>query len=208
MKFLSALLVSLVCIASSAQHDSTWVRYQGGFNFHEGIYMGFQDFRVNAPSIPKEKLSDDQGRAVVNIHDARRIFHPDSTGERKELDLDRAWGFCENDVVYLRAGDGFYRIGQYGALCHLVFEQSVWTADPFYGGAYGGGRTTVQNQYVLDMETGVFETFDAATMERILARDEVLRSEWEAVPKKQRKREAVYVFLRRYNERHPLYFPR
>lgn len=208
MKFLFAFSITLLCCASNAQPDSSWVRYQGGFNFHEGIYKGFQDFRHNAPSILKEELIDDQGRAVQNIHDARRLFHPDSTGERKEVDLDRAWGFCENDVVYLRAGDGFYRIGQYGALCHLVFEQTMWTADPFYGGAYGSGRTTVQSQYVLDMETGAFEAFDAANMERILARDEVLRAEWDTVPKKQRKREAIYVFLRRYNERHPLYFPR
>ncbi len=208
MRSLPALVISLVCCAAHAQPDSSWMRYQGGFDFHEGVYLGFQSFRLNAPSIPKEKLTDDQGRAVTNIHDARRIFHPDSAGERKEVDLDRAWGFCENDVVYLRAGDGFFRIGQYGALCHLVFEQSVWSADPFYGGAYGGGRTTVQRQYVLDMETGAFQEFDATVLGNVLARDEMLRSEWDALPKKKRKGEALYLFLRRYNERHPLYFPR
>jgi len=191
-----------------AQPDSTWVRYQGGMDLREGIYLDFPSFRMNAPSIPKDRLTDDQGRAVANIQKTRRLFRPDSAEGRTELDLDGAWGYCENNVVYLRAGNGFYRIGQFGALCHLVFEQSYWTADPYYGGMYGSGHTTVQRQYVLDMDSGLFAEFDPETLDRVLARDEVLHAEWRALDRKQQKREALYLFLRRYNERHPLYFPR
>lgn len=198
------LAVAGVC----AQPDSTWARYQGGFDFREGIYLDLQSFRMNAPSIAKEALTDEQGRSVANIHTTRRLFRPDSANGRKEIDLDRAWGFCENNVVYLRAGDGFYRIGQYGTLSHLVFDQSYWTADPYYGGMNGSGRTTVQRQYVLDIGSGRFLEFDPRNMEQLLANDEMLLEEWRALDRRQRKREALYLFLRRYNERHPLYFPR
>jgi hypothetical protein len=66
----------------------------------------------------------------------------------------------------------------------------------------------VQRQYVLDMDSGLFAEFDPETLDRVLARDEVLHAEWRALDRKQQKREALYLFLRRYNERHPLYFPR
>lgn len=205
-----ALLGALATLCSgftTAQPDSTLIPYAGGFDFREGIYLDFHSFRDNAPSVPKELLTDADGRPVDDLRKANRLFRPDSTGARKEIDLDRAWGFCERDVVYLRGGDGFFRIGQFGALCHLVVEQSYWTgADPFYPGY--SQRVTAVRQYVLDMETGLYREFGPAALETVLARDEALKAEWDAVPKKKRKGEVLYLFLRRYNERHPLFFPK
>lgn len=191
--------------------DSTqagWVRYQGGFNFNEGIYRDFQSFRNNAPSIPLEELTDEQDIAIREIRASNRFFHVDGTGERKEIDLDKAWGFCDNDIVFLRTGDGFYRIGMMGTLAHVLFEYNYRDWDPSYY-PYGGTTVnTAQAEYVLNMTTGEFSDFTAATMEKALADDEILKPQWDEIPPKKRKGEVLYLFLRRYNDRHPLYFPR
>jgi hypothetical protein len=206
-----ASLVSLFVIgrtvASMAQPDSTWVQYKGGFDFREGIYLDFHSFRYNSPSYPLEELTDEQGIRIREIRGSNRFFHPDSTGERKEIDLDRAWGFCDNNVIHVHAGDGFFRIGMMGSLAHVLFEESYRDMDAAY--PYGGTSVqTVQSEYILNMATGEFMRFDAAAMEKALADDEVLKPQWDEIPKKKRKQEVLYLFLRRYNDRHPLYFPR
>ena len=209
MRTLPTLLIALGCLPSAfAQQDSTWVRYTGGFDFREGLYLDFQSFRNNAPTIPLELLTDEQGIAIRDIRNNDRFFRPDSTGERKEVDLDRAWGFCNNDIIYLRAGNGFYRIGMMGALAHVLFEYDHRDWDPsFYG--YGGTNIyTVQAERILNMATGEFADLTAAFLEKALADDEVLKPQWDEIPKKKRKGEVLYLFMRRYNDRHPLYFPR
>ena len=198
-------LMALV-YAAQAQQDSSWVRYQGGFDFREGIYQDFAAFRQNTPSIALEKLSDEQGSAIHDIRRTERFFHVDSTGQRREIELDKTWGFCNNNIVYLRAGDGFYRIGLMGALCHVLFEYSYRQFDPYYG--IGTTTQTVQVQYLLDMSSGAFVPFNDAGMGQAIAGDIIMKEEWDHLGKKQRRKpEVLHQYMRRYNDRHPLYFP-
>lgn len=202
---LFSLVITALCV--HAQADSTWVRYQGGFPFHEGLYFNFQAFRHNAPSVPKSALLTQQGRPVQDLRSTNgKLTYPDSTGKRVKLVLDNVWGFCDNGVVYVRAGTGFSRIGLMGSLGHLIFDATYrdW-------GAYGYGTATynVEVQRFLDMETGAFLPVSAGGLYEVLKRDDVLKQEFDALPKKQRnKEETIFLFMRRYNESHPLYFPR
>ncbi|MBL7963041.1 MAG: hypothetical protein JNM31_04265 [Flavobacteriales bacterium] len=193
----------------TAQRDSTWVRAGSAeLVLHPGIYADFAAFRTNRPTYPLTGVVNDQDIPVRDLRSGGRMFVRDTTGSRKEVQLDRQWGLSQNNGVYIRAGIGFYRIGMMGSLCHVLFEQNQRDWDP-YGYPFGGSTVrTVQQQYVLDMETGAFQPFTAATMEVILARDEVLKAEWDTLPPKKRGQEVLVLFLRRYNERHPLYFPR
>jgi hypothetical protein len=50
---------------------------------------------------------------------------------------------------------------------------------------------------------------NASSIYQTIQRDPELRAEFEALPKKERNRdETIFRFMRRYNERHPLYFPK
>jgi hypothetical protein len=196
---------ALFSIPLFSQPDSTWVPYVGGFDFREGIYADFQSFRLNAPMWPMNVLTDTEGRPITDLKKAARVFAPDSAG-RKELVLDRQWGFCNNDVVYVTGPQGFSRIGMMGTLSHLLLEQTYRTYDPYN---YGCMQQSVQVEYLLDMETGRLEPFQASTFEVILKRDSLLFEEWSALDKKQKRRvEVLHLFMRRYNESHPLLFPR
>jgi len=204
-----ALLALLVCTLPSmvSAQDSTWVRYDGSYAFRDGLYFDFQAFRHNAPSVPKAALLTQQDQPVQDLRSTNgKVTYPDSTGARVKVRLEDLWGLCDNGVVYVRVGDGFSRIGMMGSISHLMFDASYrdW-------GTYGyGTRTyTVEVQRFLDMETGAFLPVNAGGLRAVLQRDADLVQEFDALPKKQRgKDEAIFLFMRRYNERHPLYFPR
>lgn len=201
---LFALLLPMLCFS---QDDAD---YFGDIDLREGLYRNFQDFRNNTPSVPLERIRDDQGVAVTDLRRAggKLYWQPDS-GERQALATDKLWGFCQNDAVYISGGNGFYRIGLMGSLSHLVVEQTYqdWNSG-MYGYPYGGVTRTVLVQQLLDMETGNFLDFTAAGMDQALQHDAVLLEEFRNLPKKQRNSdEVLFRFLRMYNDRHPLTFP-
>lgn len=192
-----------------AQEDTVWVSYAPGMDLRDGIYANMQAFRSNRPTVQLEDLRDQQGRPVVDIRSAlgRLTYQPD-TGVRQAIDPQRIWGFCQNDVVYVRAGDGFYRIGLMGGLSHLVYEQSYRDWDPFMYG-YGTTTRTILQQQLINVSAGTMQPFDAAGMEQALAGDPVLLEEFMSFSKKQRNSpELLFRFLRSYNEIHPLRFPK
>lgn len=205
------LLIGMLLLSYEAwaQDDSTWVTWSAGMDLRDGVYANMQDFRSNRPAVPIEDLQDQQGRPVVDIRTSlgRLTFQPD-TGARQTIDPKRIWGFCQNDVVYVRAGDGFYRIGLMGSLSHLVYEQSYRDWDPYMYG-YGTTMRTILQQQLIDVAAGTIQPFDAAGMEEALASDPVLLEEFMSFSKKQRNSpELLFRFLRSYNQLHPLRFPR
>ena len=209
MRFL-VLLVSVVWLLSPAraqeQRDS--VRYSGGFVFHDGIYLNFQAFRNNAPSIPMAALTTTQGQRVTDLSTTNgKLSYPDSTGRSTRLELDRTWGFCDKGVVYVHAGNDFSRIGLMGTLAHLVFDATYQNFDPYM---FNGGSTyTVEEQRFINMETGEFLPVTAAGIYQAIKGDAILKEDFDALSRKQRnKPETVFLFMRRYNDRHPLYFPK
>ena len=207
MRRMLAGLVLLFSTAVYAQQAGDSVRYTGGYEFNDGIYLNFQAFRNNTPSIPFAALTTAQGQRVTDLRSTNgKLFYPDSTGQQVRLDLDRTWGFCDKGVVYVRAGNDFSRIGLMGSLAHLVFDATYRNFDPYMMG--GSSSYTVEEQRFLDMATGAFLPVSASGIQPVLARDAILKEEFEALSKKERKKpETIFLFMRRYNDRHPLYFP-
>ncbi len=193
-----------------AQADTLWVPYRGGMDLREGIYFDFRAYRLNAPSVPQDRLRDDQGLPVTDFRStlSKVYFKPDN-GPEQAVRVDSLWGFCHNDVIYVNGGSGFYRIGLMGSISHLVVEQRYVYTDPYgLGYPYGSQTRTAMVHQLLDMETGAMLPFNAAGMDRALRQDPVLLEEFRALPKKQRNSDAaLFRFLRLYNERRPLLFP-
>lgn len=205
------LFAILFCLWNGSSGQGT--SYFGGMDLNDGIYLHFFDFKNNAPSAPLEQLRDAQGMAVQDIRSVSGKLHwqPDTGGQRT-VDIQKIWGFCQNDVVYISGGNGFYRIGLMGNLAHMVVEQTYRDWNPYmtsYGIPYGSTTRTVLVQQLLDMETGNYLPFNASGMDQALQHDPVLLEEFRALPKKKRNRdEVLFQFLRLYNDRHPLSFPR
>ncbi|MBL8003220.1 MAG: hypothetical protein JNL05_14805 [Flavobacteriales bacterium] len=211
MRTWSVIALLIGALQSSAQ-DTVLVRYRPGFDLHEGIYLGFEDLRDDRPSLPLARLKDAKGAPLPDLAGGRQVFVSDSTGALVQVDLDRIWGLCSNNTVYIHAGDGLFRIGMMGSLCHVLYERSYrdWSNVGYYGpmSPMGGPVTrTVQEQRVLDMATGELRPLTSEGLDPLIRRDEVLYEEWNAVPPKKRKEELLFQFIRRYNDRNALYFP-
>ncbi len=193
-----------------ATQQADRVAYHGGFDFREGIYFTFADFRTNSPRIPLKDLLNDQGRPMAELRNTNgRLQYRDSTGALVRLEMDALWGFCDRDVVYVRSGNGFNRIGLMGSIAHLVFDATYrnWGWDPVWG--MGPSSYTVQEQRLMDMRTGAFLPVNAAGIRQAMRDDPELVGQFDALPRRDRNKEgAVFQFMRQYNERHPLLFPR
>ena len=198
----------ITSIAAVAQADTLWVPYHGGMDLREGVYRNFRDFRLNTPAIPQVRLRDDQGLPVRDIRQVLSKLHyqPDSGGVQV-LRMDRIWGFCHNDVVYVAAGNGFYRIGLMGGIAHMVYEQNYVDWDPYLYG-YGTVTRTMLLQQIIDMETGAVLPFNASGLHTAMEIDPALQEEFDLLPKKKRNSdEALFRFLRMFNDRHPMLLP-
>lgn len=206
---LHSVSILCFCLALRAQQDTIWVEYYGGFELSDGVYADFEAFRFNKPTVPIALLRDDQGLPVKDIRrSVSKLYWQLEGGERQVIRKDRLWGFCQNNAVYIAAGNGFYRIGLMGMLSHMTYELSYRDWDP-YMYPYGGVTRTVLVQQVIDMRSGEFLPFNASGMDAALRHDPVLQEEFRSLPKKQRNStEALFRFLRLYNQRNPLFFPK
>ena len=207
MRTLCTLVLALP-LALWAQMDTVWVPYAAGMDLRDGLYRSFAEFRLNAPGMPMEQLRDDQGLPVRDVRAVlSRIYWQPDSGDRQVVRPDQLWGFCQNDVIYVAAGNGFSRIGLMGSLCHMVHEVSYRDIDPYLYPMGGVTRTAIVHQ-LLDMRTGAFLPFLAGGMAEALKGDPVLAEEFNNLGRKERNRDAVlFRFLHLYNERHPLLFP-
>jgi hypothetical protein len=202
------ILLFLLTMSASAQDTLQWVPYQGGMDLNDGVYLDFEAFRYNRPSVAIGDLRNDQGMPVSDIRRVvSKLYWQQPGGQRQAVRMQQLWGFCQNDVVYIQAGNGFYRIGMMGSLAHMMYEQTVRDWDPYMYRAGGMTRTYIVQQ-MLDMRTGRFLPFNASGIDAALQHDPVLLEEFRALPKKQRNsNEVLFRFLRLYNDRHPLEFP-
>lgn len=203
------LAISCVSILQ-AQSDS--VLYTQGFAFNTGIYLDYAQFRSNSP-IPKSALVFEGDTARLDF--LRLLLTKDQFQWRDTAGIVHTtrtvstWGYCENKSIFIRWNYSFNRIAVIGSVCHFT----AYVTDYMYTGPgtapsrqYGTPVESLQ-QYVLDTKTGSIYDFNPRTMEYILQRDAVLFAEYSVLKKKQKKEQA-FLYLRKYNEKYPLYFPR
>jgi hypothetical protein len=65
---------------------------------------------------------------------------------------------------------------------------------------------TELRQYLFDFETGEVMDYDIESVEVLLMKDPELYDEYQGL-RNRKKKQMKFVFIRRFNEKHPLYFP-
>lgn len=204
------LIVVLQAVALFAFSQEDSVAYTREFKFSEGIYLDFRDFRSNKP-LPEESIvstrSPGEPDFYTHLFAKDEIVYKDSSGKEQTLSIKRIWGYCHDQSVYIGARDAA-RLPVIGSFTHFS-RVEVYEGPTMYGIAgpiYSPPRQEI-NQYVLDMRTGQIVSFTAENFEALLeAYDADLHKEFSSL-KKRHKREKRFLYLRRFNERHPLYFP-
>jgi hypothetical protein len=199
-----------VCVMGAfAQADTSrnMVKYSHDFKFKDGIFMTFNEFKNNAPSIRKfEVITDKNMGSEGDIY--LKYTRPDTSGNKKKKVTAQAFGFSKNGVLYFSDGNfGFYRMFIVGALSHfLQYQFYDNTMDNYYGTPSGLSITSKEmREFVLDFETGQSFLFTYRDFKDYLKlHDAELLTELEH---SKNKRDMIHHFLLKYNEKHPIYFP-
>jgi hypothetical protein len=237
------LAALMVCFSLQGQQPEGMVKYTPDFRFTDGIYMNFDQVKLNSP-IPKAKLltsADYNDKDFFKkVFESDKIYYYDALGVRQEVDKSAIWGYARNGVLYVQIQSNFNRITFIGNICHFVAD--VTTMDPgyynspygyydpysyyspygygnyyspyggyynpYYGSPYGRNnyaRSEIK-QYLIDFESGKTLEFDLNSTELLLMKDDQLYEEFVRLPRKNKK-ELMFVYIRKYNEKHPLYIP-
>jgi hypothetical protein len=232
---ISVITSSFSEVLVNGQDKEGMIKYTPDFKFTDGIYLNFDQVKANNP-IPKAKLltsADYNDREFFNkVFSSDKIYFYNEMGVRQEVQKNNVWGFARNGVIYVMIQGNFNRITFVGSICHFVADVTTYDTrsnyyspygyyDPYYSpysygmydpyGYYSPYRQqntarTELKQYIFDFETGKILEFTVDNVELLLMKDPAVYDEYVQLPRK-KKKELMFVYVRKFNEKNPLYLP-
>lgn len=211
-------------IFSQQQQDTlNMIRYTPEFKFREGIFLNHMQVSKNAP-IPKSRVItnvDYDDREYYNkVLENKNLLFYDHLGMKQEVKSKHIWGFSRNGILYVAIDEKYHRITIVGRICHFVATVTTYDSrqyDPYYYNLYDYynryGRypqnysSSEMRQYLYDFDGGKVYDYDVDGLEMLLMKDPELHDEFAQLSKKKR-RQLKFLYLRRFNERNPLYIPK
>src|ERR1035437_1782009 len=231
---LNFIIPTFASIPLIAQDKEGMVKYTSDFKFNDGIYLNFDQVKINKP-IPKSKLLtsiDYNDREFFKkLLKNEKIYFYDNMGIRQEVSKNEIWGYARNGVLNIQIQDNFNRITFVGSICHLVADITTYDSrysnspygyyDPYYS-SYGYNSyyspygysspyrssmaRTELKQYLIDVDSGKLLEFTIDNTELLLMKDNQLYEEYVQLSHK-KKKELMFVYIRKFNEKNPLYLP-
>ncbi len=227
MKYVVNILFLFLLLTGGAagQRDSVqMVQYTPDFEFEDGIYLNFQMVKNNRPLAKSRILTSvpyDERDFYDRVLEEDFVFFYDELGMKRKVPTKDIWGYARNGALFIGVNKSYYRVTIVGSICHFVADittQSTRYYDPYYYYnpystyyRYGGVPTTTTStelrQFVLDFETGKVLEYDHESVAALLMKDPELYDEFSQLRKKKR-RQLKFLYIRKFNERNPLYLPK
>lgn len=191
------------------------VEYDLDFSFDDGIYLDFQDFKANNPIPITHLISGHDIRLpdyMEQVTDEEIIAYFDQLGEKRSVASNKIWGYTFNGKPFIGYGDGFFRMPMLGTITHFTAAVTTYRmmSDPMMmsPGMMPYREVPVQElrQFILDMRCGKVLPYTEENVLMLMSNATDLVNDFEKLKKKQRQQQ-LYLLIRRYNERHPIYFP-
>lgn len=199
-----------VSLLGRAQSPSK-VAYSRDYEFKEGIYLTVDQFKNNKPilkdsivsAIPKTQID-----FLTQELELKTIAYKDSIGKEQKLETLTIWGYCQNRTIYINFNNEFNRVNVIGTLSlfSAIVVQTPMRNEPI-GDMYAIEPSfTELHQFVFDTQSNKVFDFTSKNMEQLLKPDVELYTQFMKL-KKRAKADSVFIYLRKYNEKHPLYLP-
>ncbi|MFO7851523.1 MAG: hypothetical protein ACQERS_06205 [Bacteroidota bacterium] len=232
------LTITLFTFSLSGQDkEREMVEFTPDFRFNDGIFVTFEQVKNNNP-ISKAKIltsADYNARDFFKqVFDNEKIYFYDAMGVRQEISKEDIWGYSRNGILYVQIQGGFNRVTYVGNICHFVADITTYDRryygspysysdpyyspyhynyySPYYSPYYMPYRptTTSRNelvQYMIEFETGKLIEYDLKNVELVLMKDPELYDEFMKLSRR-KKKQMMFLYLRKFNEKHPLYLPK
>lgn len=215
MRFLLIVFLTF-CINLKLVRAQDSIAFTKDFRLYEGVYLSYEDLRYNWP-IPKEKINTtiqkDQLDFYSKLIENDLVEYIERDGSVAQIKSNKIWGYCQNNIIFINQDKNFYRIPVFGAISHFIGTVEVIGYspgyDPFMNAPMSSTQTRVRElrQYLFDFYTGDIFEFNLETLEELLKRDAEVYNEFMKLSKKKRK-EFATKYIRMYNEKHLVYFPK
>jgi hypothetical protein len=206
MKYLSGTILFFITALSHAQMDS--IAYSRDYQFKEGFFLTAEQFKTNSPVLKSSIISGypkSQLDFLTQMLEQKYIEFKANDGSEQKVESRSIWGYCQNRSIFINYNREFYRFNLIGILCHFTAAVYVQTySDPM--DTYGINTNNELRQFIFDTRTNKVLDFNVKNMELILKDDPELYSEFEKL-KSRKKSDSIFIYLRKYNEKHPLYLP-
>jgi len=195
------------------------IRYDADFEFYDGLYLSFEDFRNDYPIDFKRVVSFravDDPLFIDELLKESTFRYRDGLGEVRERATNDIWGFARSGRPFIRLNAisymgivekrGKLRAGnnEYGNFTEIgsisIIQVNMLMSNPIFSAQQTG-------QFLFSMKTGKampYRTFNAEVM---FADDEELLTEFRSLGSAEKQEQRLFLFIKRYNERHPLYLP-
>lgn len=219
------LIAMLPVMAQKADSLGNLIKYTPEFKFKEGIFLGFDQLRANDPILKSRIITSvayDNSDFFDLVLKDKKIQLFDHLGQKQEILTKNIWGYSRNGVLYINIGGDYFRITIIGNICHFVASVTTYGRDynPYYGSGYPyyspysypyyspySSNSNVEiKQYLLDFKTGNILEYDEKSVELLLMTDPQLHDEFASLSKK-KKKQMKFLYIRKFNEKNPLYFP-
>ncbi len=222
-KYIIIFLLFFFTVSGYSQTESTpdgHVQYTNSFKFKDGIYLNFVQVKLNKP-VQKSQIVTSIDYNSFDFYDKlfenKQISLYDNLGKQKAVNTKEIWGFSDKGVLYINLNDEFNRIPVFGSISHFIANKTYSDYDysrtnPYYRDSYNYHRDpyttkTVMIQYILDFETGKLYDFNYKAVELLISNDEELYGEFVKLSKKKKKK-LKFLYIIKYNKKHPIYFPK
>lgn len=206
----------LLQLSSFSQNDTIGkIQYSTSYIFNDGIYISFEQVLLNKP-LSFERITNGNKNDVNwydNLFKSQKINFLDDFGIQQTISTKQIWGYCRNNALFINYNNDFFRIPYIGKLSHFVGTQTVrndFGYDPYYGnnpGMMPAYETNHVVQNIIDFESGKIYPFTLETVQAFISKDSELVIEFNLL-KKNKKKQMLFLYIRRYNERNPLYLPK
>lgn len=204
------ILILFFFIGSSMAAQADSLVHLPEVRLKDGIYLSYQDFRKNK-SLKKSQIISKQDKNQLEFI-SKVIFEEkisfEENGSVQNVDSKSAWGYMQNNTLYVNYKGDFYRVPVFGSISYLVANVTVYNPgfyDPRFGMSNGSGTTKEIREFLINYYDGVVIPFSQETVEDLLSRDEGLFEAYKKLRKSKRK-EQIYGYIRKYNAAHPVYF--
>lgn len=191
------------------------IKYDKNYKLKEGIYLDFDQVKYNNP-VSVRRIISPVSKTELNFF-KKLLANPtveyyDEYGNKQIIETSELWGYCKNNGIYIYQNGSFNRIPFLGKISHYVATKTVIQErypDPYYG-SYSVMTPPTQTseemrQYLLNFDDGRVYEYTAESVALLIKDDEELSKEFQEL-RRRKKRKLAFFYLRRYNERNPLYF--
>ncbi len=210
MQRIAGVLFILLSLMGKAQTPTT-IAYSHDYEFKEGVYLTIEQFLGNNPILKSKIVSDipkTQIDFLTQLLEHKTFTTKDTSGAEHKIETNSIWGYCQNRTIYFYFNNEFIRLNVIGNLSLFsgIVVHSTTHTEPI-GDMYAIEPSFEElHQFVLDTRSDKVLDFDSENMEMILKNDAELYAQFMKL-KKRAKANSIFIYLRKYNEKYPLYLP-